>query len=454
MDVRSSKASALMLSLLLLTGCGTQISSEPAQTVSTQGTTTTASETTTTVQSYTITQVTTDMSTEITDTTASADASGSDAQTQRTQQSTGSNGAHTGTTAGSSQSKQTETTVTSTTAQAELPTANFHETIAAMTVEQKAAQMILCSCSDNGTAMQAVKAGVGGLCLFAKNFSGKSKEQVRTLTAGFQQNATLPLLISVDEEGGSINRISINPQLRAVPFWTGKALYAEGGWDLVISDTKEKATLLRDLGVNVNLAPVCDVPLNSSNYIYNRCFSLNPEETAEYIDVVVTEMKADKLGSTLKHFPGYGGSVDTHKSMGYDDREYEAFANGDFKPFEAGIKAGADSVMVSHNIVRCMDSDYPASLSPSIHRILREQLGFTGVIITDDLGMDAIKQFTNGQNPAVAAVLAGNDMICYTDYRGSIDAIVAAVGNGTIPEEQLDAAVLRVLQWKRSLGLL
>ena len=447
MNIRTSKRAAFLLSLLLLTGCGTQISIDTAESSETADTTVSSAITETTSQTVSLTQ--TEMETEtvtlMTDTTASAAQSGSAGtrQTRVTQQtrSTGS-------------TKQTETAVTTVTEAAKLPTENFYETIAAMTVEQKAAQMILCTCSDAGTAMKAVKAGVGGLCLFAKPFSGKTKEQIRAMNADFQKNALLPLIISVDEEGGSVNRISLNSRLRAAPFQTGKKLFAEGGWESVISDTKEKAELLLDLGVNVNLAPVCDVPLSSSNYIYNRCFSLDAEETAEYIRVVVTEMKADGLGATLKHFPGYGGSVDTHKNMSYDDRDYEAFSEGDFKPFEAGIRAGAGSVMVSHNIVNCMDSEYPASLSPAVHRILRETLNFSGVIITDDLGMDAIKQFTNGQNPVVTAVLAGNDLICYSDYAGSVSAIVSAVNDGTIREEQLDEAVMRVLKWKRALGII
>ena len=165
-------------------------------------------------------------------------------------------------------------------------------------------------------------------------------------------------------------------------------------------------------------------------------------------------MKESGLGSTLKHFPGYGGSADTHKNMAYDEREYDVFAERDFLPFQAGIEAGADAVMVSHNIVACMDPDEPASLSPEVHRILREELGFRGVIVSDDLAMNAITQFTNGQNPAVAAVLAGNDMLCYGEFDASVSAITEAVRDGTISEEQLDSSVLRILAWKQSLGLL
>ncbi|MBP0988647.1 MAG: beta-hexosaminidase, partial [Oscillospiraceae bacterium] len=133
---------------------------------------------------------------------------------------------------------------------------------------------------------------------------------------------------------------------------------------------------------------------------------------------------------------------------------YSAFTESDFLPFLAGIRAGADAVMVSHNIVNYMDPEHPASLSPEVHRILREELGFTGVIMTDDLGMNAINLYTGGQNAAVAAVLAGNDFVMFADDAASADAIVAAVESGLISEEQINESVLRILRWKQSLGLI
>ena len=110
--------------------------------------------------------------------------------------------------------------------------------------------------------------------------------------------------------------------------------------------------------------------------------------------------------------------------------------------------------MVSHNIVQCMDTDLPASLSPEVHRILREKLSFDGVILTDDLYMDAIQDFTGKEAAAVAAVLAGNDMLCCTDFEVQIPAVIAAVKDGRIPVERINASVLRILKWKAELGLL
>ena len=165
-------------------------------------------------------------------------------------------------------------------------------------------------------------------------------------------------------------------------------------------------------------------------------------------------MDAAGIGSVLKHFPGYGNNVDTHTGIAVDERPYETFVESDFLPFEAGIAAGADSVLVSHNIVGSMDSTLPASLSPEVHRVLREELGFSGVVLTDDLAMDAVEAYAEDGSVAVLAVLAGNDMIITTDYRTQIPLVIAAVEEGTIAESAIDQAVSRVLGWKYDLGLL
>jgi len=326
--------------------------------------------------------------------------------------------------------------------------------ISLMTLEEKVAQMILVSCHENVDINVAIQKGVGGLCLYASSFEGKNKYEVIDMTSDYQYLSKIPLLISTDEEGGSVNRVSINENLRDVPFWAPADLFEYGGWELIKSDTEEKADLLLSLGVNVNLAPVCDVPLSEDNYIYDRTFQMDANNTGAYVTLVVSTMKEKGIGSTLKHFPGYGGSVDTHENIAYDERDYSAFENGDFIPFQCGISCGADSVLVSHNIVTCMDSEMPASLSKPVHDILRNDLGFKGVIITDDLVMDAITQFTDGESAAVYAVLAGNDMLCCEDYNEAIDSIVEAVNTGEINESQIDESVNRILKWKSDLNIL
>ena len=153
-------------------------------------------------------------------------------------------------------------------------------------------------------------------------------------------------------------------------------------------------------------------------------------------------------------FSGLWEHADTHTGIAYDRRALETFEQADFVPFRAGIEAGAGGVLVSHNIVFAMDDALPASLSPEVHRILSEELGFDGVVITDDLAMDAIGQFTDGETAAVLAVEAGNDLLCCSDVETQYPAVLEAVQSGRITEERLDESVRRVLLWKLKLGLL
>ena len=288
--------------------------------------------------------------------------------------------------------------------------------------------------------------------LFAREFEGETKETVRDKIASYQTESKVPMLISVDEEGGSVVRVSKYREFRESAFLSPRELYATGGMERIVADTKEKAELLLSLGINVNLAPVCDISRSRDAFMYDRSFGGTAEETAKYVKTVVETAKEEGLGSVLKHFPGYGDNADTHEGIVHDTRSYELYKESDFTPFLAGKEAGA--VMVSHNIVQCMDADLPASLSPEVHRILREELSFDGVILTDDLYMDAIQDFIGKEAAAVAAVLAGNDMLCCTDFEVQIPAVIAAVKDGRIPVERIDASVLRILKWKAELGLL
>lgn len=348
----------------------------------------------------------------------------------------------------------TEVTTTTLSPYTPLVDDDIRQMVAEMTVRERVAQMMIVSCSDQFTAQYVSEQGAGGVCLFAGPFEWKTAEEVRAMTKGFQDAAKIPMLIAVDEEGGEVNRISLNPNLRRTSFQSPRALYEQGGLNLIKSDAREKSDLLLNLGVNVNFAPVCDVPLTEFDFIYWRSFSNNAKETSEYVDSVVSVMKQQGIGSTLKHFPGYGGSTDTHWGMAWDNRAYSEFETRDFLPFKAGIEAGADSVMISHNIVECMDADKPASLSPAVHKILREQLDFRGVVMTDDLGMGAISTFTKDRNPAVAAISAGNDMIIYWDFESAVNAVTEAVHAYKINITQVDNSVYRILMWKRKLGLL
>ena len=176
--------------------------------------------------------------------------------------------------------------------------------------------------------------------------------------------------------------------------------------------------------------------------------------TAEYVSNAVEVMQEQKMGSVLKHFPGYGNNTDTHTGVAYDNRPYETFTSSDFLPFQAGINAGASMVLVSHNVVSAIDNQSPASLSPQVHEILRNDLGFDGVIITDDLVMDGVRSFAGDAEVAIKAVQAGNDMLCCTNFWEQIPAVINAVNSGQISEERVNESVLRILQLKISLGII
>ena len=323
-----------------------------------------------------------------------------------------------------------------------------------MTLEEKVGQMFMARCPEENPEEMASEYCFGGYILFARDFEGKNSQEAAEMIASYQEAAPYPMLIGVDEEGGTVNRVSRFSQYRDAPFASPQELYAQGGLDLVRQDALEKSQLLKSLGINLNFAPVCDVTEDPEAFMYDRALGLGPEETADYVRTVVLAMKESGMGSVLKHFPGYGDNGDSHTSVIYDARPLETFRQADFLPFQAGIQAGADVVLTAHNIVSSMDSQYPASLSRQVHQILREELGFDGVIITDDLSMDGIRQFTGDEEAAVLAVKAGNDLLCCTDFQIQVPAVLQAVESGEIDETRIDEFVLRILRLKASLGLI
>lgn len=321
-------------------------------------------------------------------------------------------------------------------------------------IEAQVAQMFFARCPEVEAAALAGQYDIGGYILFGRDFEGQTRESVTETIQSYQDAAATPMLIGVDEEGGTVVRISSNPNFRASKFRSPQSLYNEGGFGLITSDTKEKDALLASIGVNVNFAPVCDVSTNPNDFMNARSFGKDASQTSEFVRTVVGQMLADNTGMVLKHFPGYGNNIDTHTGIATDDRPIETFRESDFLPFQAGIAAGAQSVLVSHNIVTCMDSELPASLSPAVHDILRDELGFEGVIMTDDLIMEAITDYTGGENAAVLAVQAGNDMLVSSDFVTQYNAVLAAVQDGTISEDRIRESAIRVIRWKMELGLL
>ena len=340
--------------------------------------------------------------------------------------------------------------------------------LAEMTLEEKVGQMFFVRCPDVGAAERISEYHLGGCLLFTRDFKDSAGEWLseRDFTQkilGYQEISSLPLLIGVDEEGGTVARASRNPNLFTEKFKSPQKVFSAGGMEAIALDAVDKSKGLLRYGVNVNFAPVADVSTDPADFMYDRAFGQDAEATAAYVETVVTAAggvsagNGDgvyKIGAVLKHFPGYGDNADTHTGIAIDERPYERFLEEDFLPFRAGIEAGAGAVLMSHNVVVSMDPDLPASLSLEVHRILREELDFQGVILTDDMAMDAVKSYARDGSAAVLAVLAGNDMIVTSDFARQIPQVVEAVNGGTIDKALIDRAVERVLGWKYDLGLL
>ncbi len=332
--------------------------------------------------------------------------------------------------------------------------------LAQMTLEEKIGQLFFARVPETDAVADVANYHLGGYILFGRDTKDKTANDLIQAIRNYQAAARIPLLIGVDEEGGSVVRVSSNPHLRAKKFASPQQLYAAGGMEAIVRDTHEKDALLKALGFNVNLAPVADVSNNSGDFIYDRSFGQDAAQTRDYVSTVTEAMTADCMGSVLKHFPGYGNNQDTHTGIAVDERPLETFETSDFLPFTAGLQGGGvlSAVLVSHNIVKCMDPDLPASLSPAVHQQLRDLMAKSGaennVVMTDDLVMDAVKAYAEDGSVAVLALRAGNDLLIATDYRTQIPQVLAAVADGTLDESLIDAFCTRVLQWKQALGLL
>ena len=327
-----------------------------------------------------------------------------------------------------------------------------------MTLEEKVGQLFFVRCPETNAVEDISTYHLGGYLLFGRDYkdgdSWLTWEQFIQKIESYQDAAAIPLFIGSDEEGGTVTRASRNPNLFSEPFKSPQKLNYIGGIEEILRDTDTRSRELRALGINVNFAPVCDVSTDPADFIYERALGQDAQTTADYVAQVVTAMGQERIGSVLKHFPGYGNNSDTHTGIAVDERSLRSLRENDFLPFESGIEAGAEVVLVSHNIVRSIDGEHPASLSLQVHNILRDEIGFSGLIITDDLYMDAIREYTHGQEAAVMAVLAGNDLLCCSDYQTQYPAVVQALKDGKISDSRVDESVMRILQYKISMGLM
>ena len=323
-----------------------------------------------------------------------------------------------------------------------------------MTTEEKVGQLFLARCPSENALADIETYHLGGYLLFGQDFDGLTPDSFRAKIEAWQYTSPIPLLIAVDEEGGTVCRVSRNSAFRSRRFPSPRESFAAGGMEQVLAVETEKAGLLRDLGINVNMGPVADITTGFGSFMHDRALGEDPEMTGRFVSSTVSIYHNYRLGSVLKHFPGYGNNPDTHTDMVRDSRDLASLEAVDLQPFDAGIGVGADAILVSHNIVEAFDSEKPASLSPAVHEYLRSTMGFEGVIMTDDLVMEAITKAYGPEEASVLAILAGNDLLCSSEYPIQYPAVLEAVQSGRISEEHLERSVRRVLEWKKELGLI
>lgn len=322
------------------------------------------------------------------------------------------------------------------------------EILSTMSLEEKIGQLFFVRFEESAAEEQIKSYHPGGYVLFARDFLNQTKESISSLFQHLQKVSKVPLALAVDEEGGSVTRVSRYLAFRESKFLSPQEVYADGGYDALESTEKEKGELLLSLGLNVNLAPVADVSVNPQDFIYDRSFGKNAIETATYVGKMVDYANEVGISSCLKHFPGYGNNNDTHTGSAIDNRSYESFVESDFLPFEAGIKEKVPMVLVSHNIMMTLDSKYPSSLSKKVISILRKKLDFSGIVITDDLAMGAIDTYREKECVTCLAINAGNDVMIVSDFQDAYQELMEAVRNKGVSIKKINKAVKRILAWK------
>ena len=218
----------------------------------------------------------------------------------------------------------------------ELLAAEIDKLLASMTTEELVGQLVFARVPVENAIADVSAYKLGGYLLFGRDTEGKTANDLIQTIAAYQNAAAVPLFIGVDEEGGSVVRVSSNKKLRAEKFLSPQSLLIDGGMEAIVADTHEKDLLLRALGFNVNFAPVADVCTKPSAFMFPRAFGQNGAATANYVEAVVEQMCADGMAGVLKHFPGYGELGDTHTAIVTDERVMGACAAEDFLPFRAG----------------------------------------------------------------------------------------------------------------------
>lgn len=297
---------------------------------------------------------------------------------------------------------------------------------------------------------------VGGVILFKQNIV--DPDQLETFLGDLQTASEVPMLVAVDEEGGTVCRVASNASFGVEKYPNVSVVAESGAPEDVRTMSSYIGTYLKRYGFNLDFAPVADVNSNPKNpVIGKRAFSSDPNVTAQMVTAAVEGFHEAGMLCTLKHFPGHGDTAtDSHYGLATTSKTWEEMKEMEMLPFEAGIAAGTDVIMTAHiTTPNVTGNDLPASLSYEIlTEKLRGELGYAGVICTDALEMQAITKYYGNGEAAVMALSAGADILLIpADLEEAFDAVMEAVQNGTISEERLDESVTRILTLKQKAGL-
>ncbi len=339
------------------------------------------------------------------------------------------------------------------------------ETLAALTLEEKVAQMFIVTPEALTGVSQVTAAGettrtrleqypVGGIVYFEGNLQGEDqiREMLeRTRQYSLEQTGLLPFLC-VDEEGGTVARIS-GRGVAEVPYIESMESVGQQGEEAAYQTGQTIGAYLSDLGFNVDFAPVADLATNPENTVIgSRSFSGDPHTGAAMVSAFVEGIRGEGVLSSLKHFPGHGDtSQDSHTSAAVSYKTLEELKNCEFVPFQSGIEAGADLVMAGHiSLPNVTGNDTPASLSYEIITgILRETLGYEGAVVTDGMNMGAIVNYYSSGEAAVRAIEAGVDLVLMPeDFPSAYQGVLDAVAQGRISQERIDESLRRILKLK------
>jgi len=347
------------------------------------------------------------------------------------------------------------------------------ETLSRMTLEEKVGQLFMCdpgmlndvwaTTAVNDTLLDNIrKYQPGGFIFFAPNIV--NPEQTKQFISDLQSASKYGLIIAVDEEGGLVSRIGANNSMNFKWQPAMRQIGAAGDPLAAYQVGAELGTGLRYLGFTMNFAPVADVDTNPENpVIGSRSFGSDPALVSEFVVQKTNGLQDNNVSAVIKHFPGHGDSyTDSHTGAVSLQHNRERLDSIEFVPFRAGVQAGADAVMTGHIALPSVTGDNtPATISYEIVTgILREEMGFDGLVVTDSLSMGAVSMYYELPDFCVQAILAGNDLLLLqtnqakgsgiAQFDAAYNAVLTAVRDGVITEERLNASVTRILRVRYS----